>query len=85
MWFITPQNASPIALPFWDENIQNAVFIIFLMILGGVFYYSTGAKGALIVALVAALFRYFDWITVPWFWIIAAAVFAFLANIAEGA
>ena len=85
MWFITPQNASPIALPFWDENIQNAVFIIFLMILGGIFYYSTGAKGALIVALVAALFRYFDWITVPWFWIIAAAVFAFLANIAEGA
>ncbi len=85
MWFVTPQNASPIALPFWDENIQNAVFIIFLMILGGVFYYSTGAKGALIVALVAALFRYFSWITVPWFWIIAAAVFAFLANIAEGA
>lgn len=85
MWFITPQNASPIALPFWDENIQNAVFIIFLMILGGIFYYSTGAKGALIVALVAALFRYFDWITVPWFWIIAAVVFAFLANIAEGA
>jgi len=85
MWFITPQNASPIALPFWDENIQNAVFIIFLMILGGIFYYSTGAKGALIVALVAALFRYFDWITVPWFWVIAAAVFAFLANIAEGA
>jgi len=84
-WFITPQNASPIALPFWDENIQNAVFIIFLMILGGIFYYSTGAKGALIVALVAALFRYFSWITVPWFWIIAAAVFAFLANIAEGA
>ncbi len=85
MWFITPQNASPLALPFWDENIQNAVFIVFLMILGGVFYYSTGAKGALIVALVAALFRYFSWITVPWFWIIAAAVFAFLANIAEGA
>ncbi|MGE4417992.1 MAG: hypothetical protein AB7D26_12230, partial [Marinobacterium sp.] len=85
MWFVTPQNASPIALPFWDENIQNAVFIVFLMILGGVFYYSTGAKGALIVALVAALFRYFSWITVPWFWIIAAAVFAFLANIAEGA
>ena len=85
MWFITPQNASPIALPFWDENIQNAVFIIFLMILGGVFYYSTGAKGALIVALLAALFRYFSWITVPWFWIIAAVVFAFLANIAEGA
>lgn len=84
-WFITPQNASPIALPFWDENIQNAVFIIFLMILGGIFYYSTGAKGALIVALVAALFRYFDWITVPWFWVIAAVVFAFLANIAEGA
>lgn len=85
MWFITPQNASPIALPFWDENIQNAVFIIFLMILGGIFYYSTGAKGALIVALLAALFRYFSWITVPWFWIIAAVVFAFLANIAEGA
>lgn len=85
MWFITPQNASPLALPFWDENIQNAVFIIFLMILGGVFYYSTGAKGALIVALVAALFRYFSWITVPWFWVIAAVVFAFLANIAEGA
>jgi hypothetical protein len=85
MWFINPQNASPIALPFWDENIQNAVFIVFLMILGGIFYYTTGAKGALIVALVAALFRYFSWITVPWFWIIAAAVFAFLANIAEGA
>lgn len=85
MWFITPQNASPLALPFWDENIQNAVFIVFLMILGGVFYYSTGAKGALIVALVAALFRYFSWITVPWFWVIAAVVFAFLANIAEGA
>lgn len=84
-WFITPQNASPIALPFWDENIQNAVFIVFLMILGGIFYYSTGAKGALIVALLAALFRYFSWITVPWFWIIAAVVFAFLANIAEGA
>ena len=84
-WLINPTGSSPLKIPFWDANIQNAVFVTFLMFLAGLFYYATGARGAMIVALVAAMFRYFEWITVPWFWIIAAALFAFLANLMEGA
>lgn len=82
-WFIVPSGSSPLALPL-DANISNAVWIGFLMLLGGVFSYKTGAKGALIVAIMAAFIRYLDWISVPWTVIAIALGFGVLAVIAEG-
>jgi hypothetical protein len=73
-----------ISIPGLDVHQKNALFIILLMIIAGLFSYANAHRGAIIVVFFAAAMNLLGLITVPLYIIAFAGVLAILAAFVRG-
>lgn len=84
MWMVRPSGTMSTQLPI-DTNMSNAICVIFLMVLSGLFGRVHSARGAIIVVGFFAFFIYLGWMTVPWWAAAPIIVIAFLYGLVKAA